>query len=159
MHSISRNFLGAVVGLSAAFAVAGSAAAAGAMVQEQLIRELDAKWVAAVAAKDVDAIARIYTVDGMFLAPNAPLVEGREGIAEAWAGLLGLPGISFTFEPTRIEVSASADLASDVGTYSLAFDADGGRVEDQGKYVLVWKKVNGAWKVLADIFNSNLPAQ
>lgn len=159
MQSISRKFLGAVVGLSAAFAVAGSAAAAGAMVQEQLIRELDAKWVAAVAAKDVDAIARIYTVDGMFLAPNAPLVEGRKGIAEAWAGLLGLPGISFTFEPTRIEVSASADLASDVGTYSLAFDADGGRVEDQGKYVLVWKKVNGAWKVLADIFNSNLPAQ
>ncbi len=112
-----------------------------------------------MAAKDVAAIARIYAVDGMFLAPNALLVEGREGIAEVWAGLLGLPGISFTFEPTRIEVSASADLASDVGTYSLAFDADGGRVEDQGKYVLVWKKVNGAWKVLADIFNSNLPAQ
>ena len=159
MQSISRKFLGAVVCLSAAFAVAGSAAAAGAMVQEQLIRELDAKWVAAVAAKDVDAIARIYTVDGMFLAPNAPLVEGREGIAEAWAGLLGLPGISFTFEPTRIEVSASADLASDVGTFALAFDGEGGRVRDRGKYVLVWKKVNGAWKVLADIFNSNLPAQ
>ncbi len=43
MQSISRKFLGAVVGLSAALSVAGSAAAAGAMVQEQLIRELDAK--------------------------------------------------------------------------------------------------------------------
>ncbi len=159
MQSISRKFLGAVVGLSAALAVAGSAAAAGSTVQEQLIRELEAKWVAAVAAKDIAAIARIYTADGMFLAPNAPLVEGREAIAEAWAGLLGLPGISLTFEPTRIEVSESADLASDVGTYALAFDSDGGRIEDQGKYVVVWKKVSGAWKVLADIFNSNLPAQ
>jgi uncharacterized protein (TIGR02246 family) len=159
MQSISRKFLGAVVGLSAALAVAGSAAAAGSMVQEQLIRELDAKWVAAVAAKDAAAVAEFYAADGMFLAPNAPLVEGRKGIAEAWAGLLGLPGISLTFEPTRIEVSESADLASDVGTYSLAFDGEGGRVRDQGKYVVVWKKENGAWKILADIFNSNLPAQ
>lgn len=159
MPSISRKFLGAVVGSSAFLAMAGSAAAGGAMVPEQLIRELDARWVAAVAAKDVDALARIYAVDGMFLAPNAPLVEGRKGIAEVWAGLLGLPGISLTFEPMRIEVSESADLASDVGSYALAVDGEGGRVRDQGKYVVVWKKVNGAWKVLVDIFNSNLPAR
>jgi len=26
---------------------------------------------------------------------------------------------------------------------------------DQGKYVVVWKKLHGEWKVLADIFNSD----
>jgi hypothetical protein len=30
-------------------------------------------------------------------------------------------------------------------------------VKDEGKYVVAWKKVDGAWKVAADIFNSNVP--
>jgi len=149
----------AAVAIGSLLALAGGAAAGGSMVQEQLIRELDKKWVAAVAAKDVATITGIYAADGMFMAPNAPPAQGHESIAQAWTGLLGLPGISLTFEPTRIEVSESADLAADVGAYSLAFDGEKGRVEDEGKYVVVWKKVNGAWKVAADIFNSNLPAQ
>ncbi len=50
-------------------------------------------------------------------------------------------------------------MAYDYGWYTFAFDTDNGRFEDKGKYIVVWKKVGGAWKVAADIFNTNLPAQ
>jgi hypothetical protein len=30
-------------------------------------------------------------------------------------------------------------------------------VRDRGKYVVVWRKVRGDWKVAADIFNSDGP--
>ncbi len=125
----------------------------------QRIRELGAAWVAAVGAKDIAAIKNLYTADGLFMAPNAPPSQGRQAIGEAWRGLLQLPGIVLTFGATRIEVSESGDLAYDVGTYALGFDAESRRVSDHGKYVVVWKKVEGEWKVAADIFNSNLPAQ
>ncbi len=125
----------------------------------QRIRELGIAWVAAVGAKDLTAIKNIYTSDGLFMAPNAPPAQGRQAIGEAWRGLLELSGIVLTFAPTRIEVSESGDLAYDVGTYALGFDSDSGRVNDRGKYVVVWKKVEGEWKAAADIFNSNLPAQ
>ena len=125
----------------------------------QRIRELTVVWVAAAAEKDIDKIVDLYAEDGYFMASNAPPVQGREAIGEAWSGLLGLPGITITFGATRIDVSSSGDLAMDLGTYALGFDTETGRVNDHGKYVVVWKRVDGEWKVAADIFNSNLPAE
>ncbi len=145
-----------------AFVVAGSMAGCVAVSNpatvEQAIRQLDKKWVGAVARGDAATIAGLYTADGVFLTPNAPPVEGPEAIGEAWKGLMSLPNLSLNFRPTRIDVAASGDLATDIGTYDLAYSGESGRVTDQGSYVVVWKKVNGEWKVLADIFNSNLKA-
>jgi ketosteroid isomerase-like protein len=37
-------------------------------------------------------------------------------------------------------------------------DPAGKPVTDRGKYVTIWKKqADGSWKVIADIFNSDLP--
>ncbi|MFQ5915815.1 MAG: YybH family protein, partial [Nitrospinota bacterium] len=113
----------------------------------------------AVARKDVKAIVNFYATDGIFMPPNSPQVNGREAIGKAWSGLLKLPGVTLTFRPTRIVISKSGDLAADIGTYALAFDGKKGRVQDQGKYVVVWQKVGGEWTAVADIFNTNLPAQ
>jgi hypothetical protein len=32
-----------------------------------------------------------------------------------------------------------------------------GHVIDKGKYVEIWKKENGEWKIYADIWNTSLP--
>jgi len=34
---------------------------------------------------------------------------------------------------------------------------EGGRVLGKGKYIVVWKRVAGQWKLHRDIFNSNAP--
>ena len=153
---------GRMFSLLAAFLVAGLAAGCVAMGDartiEQEIRELDKKWVGAVVRGDAATIANFYAVDGAFLAPNAPPVEGREAIGEAWKGIISLPNLSFNFRATRIDVAASGDLATAIGAYDLAFSGEDGRIRDEGKYVVVWKKVNGEWKALADIYNSNLKA-
>ncbi|HUA56490.1 MAG TPA: DUF4440 domain-containing protein [Candidatus Sulfotelmatobacter sp.] len=142
-------------------------AACGALVQparaqqhsgdEQRIRQLDRDWVAKVAAKDLAGTVAFYAKDGVLMAPNAPPAEGTAAITEGWRGILGLPNGSLTFAPTRVMVAKSRDLAYETGTYGLAFDGPKGRVQDQGKYVVVWKKEAGRWKAAADIFNSNLP--
>ena len=46
----------------------------------------------------------------------------------------------------------------DRGSYELRFDGESGPVRDVGKFIVVWKKVAGEWKVAADIFNSDLKA-
>jgi uncharacterized protein (TIGR02246 family) len=158
MITAMRTFKAAVLTLTLLLAVTPGEADDRA-ADAQRIRELGAAWVAAVGAKDIAAIKNFYTSDGLFMAPNAPPAQGRHAIGEAWRGLLQLPGTVLTFGATRIEVSESGDLAYDVGTYALGFDSDAGRVNDHGKYVVVWKKVDGKWQAAADIFNSNLPAQ
>lgn len=125
---------------------------------EARIRELDRQWVAAVAAKDTAAVVNFYADDARFMAPNAPASEGAAAIRSAWAGMLGLPNVSLTFEPTSVHVSSDGTMAYDIGTYQMAFDGPSGRVEDSGKYLVVWERRDGEWKAVADMINTNRPA-
>jgi ketosteroid isomerase-like protein len=115
------------------------------------IRALDAKWVRAIAAKDVDWITNVYADDGRLMAPGAPAAEGHDAIGAAWKARLAAPGPALTFEPRQIHLAGTFDHAYEIGTWKL------GDLDD-GKYVLVWKKHGPEWKVVADIYNSNHPA-
>ena len=152
--------------LALAAAVGGCVQRADVATEERVIRDLDKKWVQAVAAKDTTAIANTYAEDANFLAPGAPRASGRAAVRQAWVGLLKSPNLVLTFEPTKITIASSADIAYETGSYRLGYDlpkpkrvkgrvAKARRVEDTGKYVVAWKKVNGEWKVQYDIFNSD----
>lgn len=147
-----------VAGLVAAAAILGACERRTDVVAEAAaIRAADEAWVAAAQRGDVDAIVAFYAEDGAFMAPGAEAAVGREAVREAWVALLAIPGLEVTFGPTEIVVAQSGDIAYDIGTYRLAMDTPGGRAEDHGKYLVVWKKVDGQWRAAADMFNSNLP--
>ncbi len=122
---------------------------------ESAIRALDDQWEKAAAAKDVDGTVSYYSDDASLLAPNAPIADNKQAIRAAWASLLG-PDVSLSWQANKVEVSRSSDLAYIVGTYQLK-DPHGKPAADHGKFVEVWKKqADGKWKVVADIFNSDL---
>ena len=137
---------------------AAQASACNVQAEQQKIREVSKRWVAAVARKDTKAIGNLYTADGMFFPPNSPRVDGQQAIEKAWGGLLKLPGVTLTFQPTRIDISKACDMGVDIGTYELGFDTKKGRVKDRGKYVVVWKKTGDIWKAFTDIFNTSIKA-
>src|SRR5215468_9910753 len=122
---------------------------------EQTIRALDQKWVAAVQAKDATASAGFYAPDGAMLPADGPIARGTAAITDGWKGILGLKNLKLTFAPTQVTIANGGDMAYEIGTYELSFDGDKGPVKDVGKYVVVWKKVGGDWKVAADIYNSD----
>jgi uncharacterized protein (TIGR02246 family) len=125
---------------------------------EAAIREADAQWSKTAGAKDVDGTVAYYTDDATVLPPNAPMVTGRRAIRAVWSQLLG-PGTSIAWQADKVEVARSGDLSYILGTYQLTTnDPQGNPVNDKGKFVEVWKKqADGKWKVVADIFNSDLP--
>jgi len=47
----------------------------------------------------------------------------------------------------------------DLGTDDLSFETEAGRVNDQGNYAVVRKSVDGERKMVADIYNGNVPAE
>jgi uncharacterized protein (TIGR02246 family) len=127
---------------------------------DQAIRSLDEKWVASIAAKDLDKTVSFYASDAVMLAPNAPPAQGPDAIRKMWDGFLKTPGLSLTFAPTTIRFSPDGQVAWEVGTYQMAFDTPKGRAQDDGKYLVVWRKTEtGEWKAAADTFSSNRPAQ
>jgi len=125
---------------------------------EAAIRDTDAQWAKTAGANDLEGTVAYYTDDASLLAPNAPIASGKQAIHAAWAGLLG-PGTSISWQATKVEVARSSDLASIMGTYQLTMkDPQGNPMNDKGKFVEVWKKqADGKWKVVADIFNSDMP--
>ena len=146
-----------LVAAASACATAGMGSTVDRQADERAIRELDRQWVAAVTARDLDRTAGFYAPTGLFMMPNAPQVSGT-GVRAAWSQIFSLPNVALSFAPTSIRVSPDGMMAYDVGTYSFAFDGPQGRVQDRGKYLVVWEKINGQWKVAADMFNSDIPA-
>src|SRR6266567_372222 len=150
-------------GCAALFAltVAGTVSAADTKSAiEKALRDLDAKWSAAAGAKDIDKTVSYYSEDAIVMPPNAPIAATRETIRSAWKEILTSPGAAISWKATKVEVAKSGDLAYGSGTNEETMnDASGKPVKDHGKYVEIFKKqADGTWKVVADIWNSDLPA-
>ena len=127
---------------------------------EATIRQLDADWVKAAKSKQVDAWTTFYADDAVVLPPNDKVANSSAAIRKSVGELLGLPGLSLTWQPTKVEVAKSGDIAYLYGAYELiANDAHGKPATDYGKIVEIWKRQpNGVWKCIVDTWNSDLPA-
>lgn len=120
------------------------------------IRNADKRWSEAVEEKNLDKTVSFYADDATVLPFNAPKAEGRENIRQLWNHLFQSPGFHLRFAPVKIAVAKSRDMAYEVGVFELTMNGpDGAPSTSPGKYVVVWKKQNGEWKAVADIFNTD----
>ncbi len=125
----------------------------------EAITAKDKAYGDAVVAGDVEAIMAQYAPEAVLLPPGAPRMEGSAAIRpmfEAWVEE-GLPS-SMALTTGDVTVSSAGDYAYATGSFSLSGTApDGSEWGDQGKYLAVWKNIDGDWKMVADIWNSDNP--
>lgn len=141
-------------GQAAGEAPAG-AASADPQAERRAVMDLDREWSARAGQGDVSWIANLHAQDARTLPPNAEPVVGREAIRSFWRDLSSTEGLSLSWQPDGARVSDGADMAYSWGSYTMRLP-DG--AEDRGKYLAVWVREAGDWKVAADMFNSNLPS-
>ncbi|MEP7212983.1 MAG: DUF4440 domain-containing protein [Acidobacteriota bacterium] len=126
--------------------------------EEADLKATDIAWSAAAGKKDADAVAAFMTADGATLPPNEPAAKGTEAVKKGWAGILGLKDVNISWQPTTVQVADSGEIGYTSGIYSLSFtDPKGAKINDTGKYLEVWKKVDGKWKCHLDMYNSDIP--
>jgi uncharacterized protein (TIGR02246 family) len=125
------------------------------MVQQAVrsaIEETNAQFVKAASSGDTARVASLYTQDAVLLAPNAPMMRGREAIEAFFDGMvqqMGLPELQLNTK----QVEEHGDTAWEVGAYTMKLQG----VIDQGKYIVVWKRQGSDWKLAADIWNTDSP--
>ena len=124
------------------------------------IEAANARFIRLLAAGKADSAAMNYAEDAVLMLSNEPAAAGRAAIRAKLADLLGYGTWDMSVMTTRVE--ANGPLAVEQGTYVQNFKpgphAPAGMAAmfpDTGKYVTGWKKVNGAWLIVADISNSN----
>ena len=125
---------------------------------ERLLRDLDAEWAKTAAAKDVEQTIAYYSDDAIVFPPNATSAATKEAIRNGWKEMFASPGFDITWQPTKVQVGKSGEMAWVSGTYKLTMnDASGKPINDRGKYLEVWEKqTDGNWKCAADMWNSDL---
>ncbi|MDN3667821.1 SgcJ/EcaC family oxidoreductase [Echinicola jeungdonensis] len=112
------------------------------------------EFMEALAAMDSVGLANLYTQDAKFMMTGAPAYTGRQDIQSALSDIMnsGITGVDLR----TVEVWGTEDMVVEEGEYTLfAEDSEA----DKGKYLVLWKKENGNWKLHRDIFNSNMPAE
>jgi ketosteroid isomerase-like protein len=102
---------------------------------------------------DGAAMGALYTENGQLLPPNSDFVRGQSAISAFWQGAMDMGIKSAKLE--TVELDGQGDAAFEVGRYSLA--GEGGAEIDSGKFIVVWKKEGGKWKLHRDIWNSSKP--
>jgi uncharacterized protein (TIGR02246 family) len=124
------------------------------------IRDLEAATVQAFAAKDLDKIVAFYADDASMFDPDAPVVNGKAAIKEAYKPFLADKNFSLTFASDKVDVAKSGDLGYSQGAFTMTMtDPKTKKVlTERGKYVTVFKKqADGSWKAVADIDNEDAP--
>lgn len=119
-----------------------------------LIKDRNKAFGAAVAAGDAAGLAKLYTRNARLMPQNAPACKGTKAIAAFWQGAFGMGIRGAALKSTAVEQFGTT--AIEVGAFMLT--AADGSVIDKGKYLVVWKKDAGQWRLHQDIFNSDGPA-
>lgn len=101
---------------------------------------------------DYDVMASTYTENGKIFPNNSPVIEGRAAIKKHWILPEGTRVLDHQLLPEEINIIEN--IAYDWGYYKGETQANSGQISAfKGKYVVIWKKIDGNWKMYLDIWN------
>jgi ketosteroid isomerase-like protein len=124
------------------------------------IRNLEDQWTLALQTGDVEKIIGFFLPDVVQMRPNSPISVGPQAIRKNFEIQLADSNVlwkTYAYTIDNIEVSASGDLACARGTERISIKTPNGLVDDMGKWVDIWKKIDGQWKVIVCISNNDKP--
>jgi len=124
------------------------------------INSLRDKFIALDNASDVAGLASLFTNDAVLMPPNQAAVTGNQAIESWFQTTFDQFTTEFTVASEELEVVG--DWAFDWGAYMTALTpkAGGEATEDRGKYIVILRKqVDGSWRIVKNIWNSNNPPQ
>ncbi len=101
---------------------------------------------------DVAAIDAMFLPDARSYPPGAPAAIGIDAIHALTVDFLTAGITEFREETTAFY--GNAEQIVDEGIYVLTY---GEGVTERGKYINVWKQVNGNWRIQANIWNADPP--
>jgi uncharacterized protein (TIGR02246 family) len=121
-----------------------------AFAQKAEIEAVNAKWTDFFNKGDFAGVASLYTDDATAFPPGSSMVKGRAAIESMWKKMA-----KEVSDPkfTTLDVKPlGPSAAREIGTFSLKTKGPTPK-EVAGKYVVVWEKIGGDWKLAIDIWN------
>jgi len=120
------------------------------------LETIEREFVTAARTGNLEATIPRYAPDVEMMPPNAPAIRGRDAVRAAVADLPPVTKYDVTIE----SVVGCGDVAVVNGGYALTVQLSDSAApfEDTGRYLHVFRKIDGEWLVTYDIFSSDRPA-
>ena len=126
------------------------------------VKAADTQWAKAPAAHDVETTLSYYADVAYAMPPNQEMASNKSSIRKIWTDRLA-KGTDVTWTPGVADISSAGDLVYLEGYYidtTKPAKGKGAPSLERGKYLSVWKKqADGTWKVVANTWNSDMPAK
>ncbi len=110
-------------------------------------------------AKDAPKVASFYTDDAVVMPPDQPMVRGRRNIEAYYTRGFRQDVSNFRLVPMESAVTGTHAFEAGRSSLTSRTSASPQRgpnlVTSNGKYVVIYKRVDGAWKIAYDIFNDD----
>jgi uncharacterized protein (TIGR02246 family) len=97
---------------------------------------------------DLERLASLYTPDAVALPPDSTLVKGRDNIKKMWGAIAQQIGLKDVRLDT-VDLEMAGETAYEVGEAVLTLATGTAAM----KFVVVWKQVDGQWRLHRDIWN------
>jgi uncharacterized protein (TIGR02246 family) len=112
---------------------------------------VDAAWIAAVKANDIDAVMKCYASDAVMWLPNAPTARGAKEIRAAYEGLFSANTVrDATLSDVTYRTVGKASVAWGKFSLTLAPKAGGDSVVMTGRFTEVAERRAGRWVYVVD---------
>jgi ketosteroid isomerase-like protein len=117
-----------------------------------VIEQKDKDWATAITISDSSKMVNHYTKDGKIFPPNSEPIVGRRAISDFVSAVMKYGIKEYKDETTALY--GNEDNLVEEGTYTMG-DGNGNTI-DKGKYIAIWRKEDGDWKIFSNMYNSNL---
>jgi len=120
----------------------------------QLIAQQNERFTHAHVTGDIATIDSMLAPDATSYPPGSAAVTGFQAMHDFSVEYVKAGVSEFREETT--EFYGNAEYVVDAGNYIVTYGPT--HVTEHGKYLNVWKQVNGSWKIKSNMWNTNAAA-
>jgi ketosteroid isomerase-like protein len=124
------------------------------VAEAKTIRNIEEKAAVYFQNKDIENMLSGFSSDAIFMQPNVANVVGQQSLRKTMESMFADTTIlwkTFSANIETVEVSASGDLGYARGTNKLSIKTPNGVIESSGKWLDIFKKIDGKWKCVFDM--------
>lgn len=154
MNTTRRAALGGVGVLAMAACAPSVSPVADTSADQAAIRAAHRALQHAYYSNDIEAEMALYADDVVVMPPGVPAVSGRDAVRRLWTQDVAKPGESEVLDEKYVEVSGNVGWSS--GPYRVT--GVGGVEVAAGSFMATWRKSNGRWLNVQEIWNNDRPS-
>ncbi|GAA4017306.1 hypothetical protein GCM10022408_33570 [Hymenobacter fastidiosus] len=122
----------------------------------QKVMQLSRDWSKLAATDSLEKNLSYWADDAVYMFPGQPSLVGKQAIRQMVEKSMNIPGFRVSWEPISVSVSESGDMAYLLEKSQITVNDSLGKPKTEyNKAISIWKKVNGDWKNVVQMWNSN----